>query len=76
LALDGAEWSASRFGRFTPGERVLGGHWLGGWVGPTVGQEWWRRGKNPCPCRTSNPCRQAKLVELSRGQPWSMWYTL
>jgi hypothetical protein len=28
------EWSASRPGRFTPVERVIGTHWIGGWVGP------------------------------------------
>jgi hypothetical protein len=31
--LDGDEWSASRPGRFTPGEGAHGTHWLGGWVG-------------------------------------------
>jgi hypothetical protein len=35
--LVGTEWSASRPGRFTPGERAPGTHWIGGWVGPTVG---------------------------------------
>jgi len=30
LALDGSEWSASRLGRFTPGERFPGTHWVGG----------------------------------------------
>jgi hypothetical protein len=29
-ALVGDEWSASRTGRFTPGERVTGTHWIGG----------------------------------------------
>jgi hypothetical protein len=33
-ALVGNEWSASRFGHFTPGERDPGTHWIGGWVGP------------------------------------------
>jgi hypothetical protein len=33
-ALDGGEWSASRPGRFTPRERTLGTHWIGGWVVP------------------------------------------
>jgi hypothetical protein len=33
-ALAGGEWSASRPGRFTPGERALCTHWIGGWVGP------------------------------------------
>jgi hypothetical protein len=31
-ALVGGEWSTSRSGRFTPGERVPGTHWRGGWV--------------------------------------------
>jgi hypothetical protein len=30
----GGESSASRHGRFTPGERAPGTHWLGDWVGP------------------------------------------
>jgi hypothetical protein len=33
-ALDGGEWSASRFGRFTLRKRAPGTHWIGGWVGP------------------------------------------
>jgi hypothetical protein len=33
-ALDGGELSASRHGRFTPGEIVQGTHWIGGSVGP------------------------------------------
>jgi hypothetical protein len=32
--LHGGEWSASRPARFTPRERALGIHWIGGWVGP------------------------------------------
>jgi hypothetical protein len=32
-ALDGGEWSASRPGSFTPTEKTLGTHWIGGWVG-------------------------------------------
>jgi hypothetical protein len=31
-ALVGREWSTSRPGRFTPGERAPGTHWRGGWV--------------------------------------------
>jgi hypothetical protein len=30
-ALVGGEWSASRPGRFTPGEKAPGTHWIGGW---------------------------------------------
>jgi hypothetical protein len=33
-ALAGGEWSASPPGRFTPGERAPGTHWIGGWVVP------------------------------------------
>jgi hypothetical protein len=32
--LVGGKWSASRPCRFTPGEKALGTHWVGGWVGP------------------------------------------
>jgi hypothetical protein len=30
-ALAGGEWSASRPGRFIPGERAPGTHWIGSW---------------------------------------------
>jgi hypothetical protein len=33
-AVAGTEWSASRTGRFTLGERVPGTYWIGGWVDP------------------------------------------
>jgi hypothetical protein len=36
-ALVGGEWSASRPGRFTPGEKAPGTHWIGGWVDPGAG---------------------------------------
>jgi hypothetical protein len=36
-SLDGAEWSASHSGRFTPGERAPGTLWIVGWVGPRAG---------------------------------------
>jgi hypothetical protein len=35
----GGEWSASRLGRFAPGERAPGTHRIGGWVGPRSGLE-------------------------------------
>jgi hypothetical protein len=31
------EWTASRPGRFTPGERAPGAHCIGGWVNPRAG---------------------------------------
>jgi hypothetical protein len=33
----GGEWSASRLGRFAPGERAPGTHFIGGLVGPRAG---------------------------------------
>jgi hypothetical protein len=36
-ALVGGEWSVTRPGRFTLGERAPGMHWIGGWVGPRAG---------------------------------------
>jgi hypothetical protein len=36
-ALVAGEWSASRPGRFTPGERAPATHWTGGWVDPRSG---------------------------------------
>jgi hypothetical protein len=35
--LIGDKWSASRPCHFTPGERALGTHWIGGWVDPRAG---------------------------------------
>jgi hypothetical protein len=38
------QWSVAWPGQFTSGERALGIHWIGGWVGPRVGlddmEEW------------------------------------
>jgi hypothetical protein len=36
-ALVRGEWSTSRPGRFTPGEKAPGTHWIGGWVGLRAG---------------------------------------
>jgi hypothetical protein len=36
-ALAGGEWPASHPGRFTPGERAHGTHWIGGWVALRAG---------------------------------------
>jgi hypothetical protein len=35
--IDEVEWSASRPGRFAPGGRTAGIHWIGGWVNPRTG---------------------------------------
>jgi hypothetical protein len=36
LELAGGEWSASRPGLFTPGERAHGTHWIGSLVDPSA----------------------------------------
>jgi hypothetical protein len=36
-ALNGAEWSVSDFGRFTPEEITPGTHWIRNWVNPRAG---------------------------------------
>jgi hypothetical protein len=36
-AFVGDEWSVSRSGRFTSGERTSGTYWIGGWMDPGTG---------------------------------------
>jgi hypothetical protein len=50
-ALEGGEWSPSRPGRFTPGQRAPGTHCTGGWVGSRAGLDAEVRGKILCLCR-------------------------
>jgi hypothetical protein len=54
-ALDGGEWSASRPGRFTPGERARGTHWIGDWVCSRAVLDAVVKRKIPSPRRESNP---------------------
>jgi hypothetical protein len=71
-ALDGGEWSASRPGRaFTPGERTLGTHRTGGWVGPRAGLDTEARGKILCPCRGSNPNRTVVQSVVRHYTDWA-----
>jgi len=48
--LDGGEGPASR-----PSPITSGTHSLGGWVGSRAGLNTVAKGKNPCPCRESDP---------------------
>jgi hypothetical protein len=65
-AIYGSEWSASRLSRFTPGERALDTHWIGGWVGPRAGLDEVEKRKIPSPHGGSNPDRTARsLVDIS-----------
>jgi hypothetical protein len=54
-ALDGGEWSASRPGRFTPRERALGTHWIGGWLDPRAVLDAVVKIKIPSPHPESHP---------------------
>jgi hypothetical protein len=55
------EWSASRPCRFTPGI-----HWIGGWMGPTVGLEVVENRKISCPWRETKPGRPARSPSVCR----------
>jgi hypothetical protein len=64
-ALVGGEWSASRPGRFTPGEGAAGTHCIRGWVGPRTGLEDVERRKF-CPYLDSNSDPSAVQPVASR----------
>jgi hypothetical protein len=64
--LDGGEWSVSRTGRFTPGEREHATHWIGGWVGSRDGVDACGVRKISCLYQKSNPIRQARSLSLYR----------
>jgi hypothetical protein len=52
---DEGERLTSRFGRFTPGEKVLGVHWLGGWVDQNE-SEGGGEERTVCLSKESNSC--------------------
>jgi hypothetical protein len=54
-ALVGGEWSTSRPGRFTPGERASGTHWIGGWVDLRAGLDDVEKILDPTGTRTPTP---------------------
>jgi len=43
LGTCGGMWSAWRPGRFVPEERAPSTHWVGGWLGLTVGLDVWEK---------------------------------
>jgi hypothetical protein len=53
-AVDGGEWSALLFGRFSPRGRAPGTHWIGGWVGSRAGLNMVSKRKIPSPRKESN----------------------
>jgi hypothetical protein len=65
-------WSASRSGRFTPSERALGTHWIGGWVGFRAGLDAESKRKIPNPRRDSNPDHPIVQPVVSRYTDWAI----
>jgi hypothetical protein len=69
-ALHGDECSASRSGRFTPGEGAHGTDWIEGWVGCGAGPEAVAKRKNfPVPV----PARNRSRTVLGSTQPPIQW---
>jgi hypothetical protein len=66
-SLDGGEWSASRPGRFTSGERTPGIHWIGEWVDSRTGLDDVEE-KNLAPTSNSGP--SAVQLIASRYTDW------
>jgi hypothetical protein len=56
-AVGRGEWSASRPGRFTSGDRAPGAHWIGGWVELTTGVD--------AVEKPGRPARSSSLYRLS-----------
>jgi hypothetical protein len=54
-ALDGGDWSTSRAGSFTTGERARGTHCIGGWVYPEPVWTLWNREKSLSPLPRIKP---------------------
>jgi hypothetical protein len=54
-ALAGGEWSASHHGRFTPGERAPGPHWIGDCVNPRACLDMEKKILEPTGTRTPTP---------------------
>jgi hypothetical protein len=73
------EWSASRLGRFTRGERAHVAHWIGGWVGLRTSQDDMEKKKllDPTGTRTPTLSRPARSQSLYRLRyPGSIRYQI
>jgi hypothetical protein len=71
-ALDGAEWSASCPGHFTPRERAHGTHWIEGWVDPRAVLDAVVKRKIPSPRRESNPSTPIVQPVAQRYTDWAI----
>jgi hypothetical protein len=78
LAVDGGEWSASRPGRFTPGESASTTHWVGGCVGTRTSLGTVKKWKISCPYRQSNlgcPARNPSRRHGHRDDKNGVYFT-
>jgi hypothetical protein len=50
------------------GERSLGTHWIGGWVGPRAGLDTVVKRKILSPCQESNPDRPSRSLVVIRTE--------
>jgi hypothetical protein len=64
--LDGGEWPASRPCLFSPGKRVPGTDWIGGWVDSRAGLDAVELRTISCHYRESNPGHLARSPSLYR----------
>jgi hypothetical protein len=65
-ALAGNQWPVSRPGRFTPGERASGTHWIEGWVDPRADMDDLEKILDPTGTRTPTLSRPARSQSLYR----------
>jgi hypothetical protein len=74
----GGEWLASRPGRFTPGERVPGTNWIGGWMRPRTEFDDVKKGEflNLPGLKLRPLCRPARSQSLYRLRRYPGSYTL
>jgi hypothetical protein len=69
MALDKGEWSASRPGRFTPGERAPGTHWIGDCVGLRAGLDAMEKRKSLVPATNQTPTLQSEACHYIDREP-------
>jgi hypothetical protein len=72
-AIYGGEWSASRLGRFTPGERHPRTPWLGDRMAPESIWTLWRREKLSVPAENRTPVVQSVSTSMNSHEDyWRM----
>jgi hypothetical protein len=73
-ALVGGERSTSRPGRFTPGERASGTHWIGCWVDLRDGLDYFEKILDPTGTRTPTPRSSSPYLVTTPTTWWNHEY--